>query len=261
MDEVTDQKVCAACGVDVSDAARMKDVQGRYVCLACADRLRHIKIQKRRAQLAAQSADDTVGMDSTADFELLDDLITQTTSPDRLMICPKCKQDMASESPVCRVCGFDVREHRLRMPGVIESLADVGVHVPSFLLSAKPVFRLGILYIVLFGVLPLVDAFLVRKFYMIPMGGAMVLVSSIILWAYVLLGKCVMTRSKAGRLRLTVLSIVFLPISALMAMFYTLSEGRDLFMRTLAWANLTALVLFCIAFGVDQYLYAKELGT
>lgn len=46
-----------------------------------------------------------------------------------------------------------------------------------------------------------------------------------------------------------------------MAMFYTLSEGRDLFMRTLAWANLTALVLFCIAFGVDQYLYAKELGT
>lgn len=257
MDKTSHQKVCAACGVDVTNASRMKDVQGRYVCLACSDRLRQIKVQRRRAELAAASPDATIGMDSTADHELIDDLITITSSPDRFTICPKCKQDMPSESPVCRVCGFDVREHRLRMPGVIEALADVGVHVPGFLLRAKPMFRLGLLYIALFGVLPLLDAFFVRKFYMIPMGGAMVLLSSSAIWFYVLTGRLAITPERGTRIKLIALSVIFFPISAVTAMFQTYAQGRDLFMRTLAWANLVSLLLFCVAFGVDQYLYAK----
>lgn len=255
MDETTDQKLCVACGVDVSNASRMKDVQGRYVCIACSDRLRQIKVQRRRAQLAAESPEATIGMDSTADHELLDDLITISASSDRFTICPKCKQDMPSESPVCRVCGFDVREHRLRMPGVIEALADVGVHAPKFLLHAKPLFRLGVLYIAVFGVLPILDAFLVRKFYLIPMGGAMILLSAACIWFYVLTGRLAMTPERPRRIRLIALSSIFFPISAIMAMFYTYSEGRDLFMRMLAWANLLALLFFLIAFGVDQYLY------
>lgn len=259
MEEQSANKVCVACGADLSAAGRMKDLRGRYVCLVCIEKLRQMKIRRRRGQLAAQSPEQTAGLDSTLDHELLDDLLTIEES-DRVYECPECMNEMDADATVCAACGFDVKERRVVRPGVIGVLADAGVEVPAFLDRDRSLRRMGLAYIAIFGVLPILDAAIMRNFFLVPMGVGMVLAASVAVLGYDLAERFVHRTSTSARARMIALATLLFPFAAVSAMFETVSRGRDGFMRTLAWANLCSLLFVLIAVGIDLYLYRKELG-
>lgn len=252
-------KRCVACGADLSDAGRMKDLRGRYVCLVCAEKLRQMKIRRRRAERAAQNPDQTGGMDSTLDHELLDDFLELDAS-DRLYECPRCMQEMRPDATVCARCGYDVAGRRVERPSVITALNEAGVVVPGFLERRRTLRWGGLVYIAVFGVLPIADAALMRNFYLVPMGVGMVLAASVVVLAYDMVPRVLHRQGVSSRARVILLGLLLFPAAAVSAMFETVSRGRDRFMRTLAWANLYSLLFVLIAVGVDVYLRGKELG-
>lgn len=111
-------KVCAFCGMDVANQQRVKDAQGRYACIPCAERAKQARaaqtakpepppIQVQAAKVASPTNPD--GVDP-----ILNDLLASSTAAKKVA-CTSCGYLVAPEAKICAHCGFDKdtgRAHR-----------------------------------------------------------------------------------------------------------------------------------------------------
>ena len=103
-------KVCAFCGTDVASQPRVKDAQGRYACIPCAERAQHARaaqtakpepppIKVQAAKAAAPATAD--GVDP-----ILNDLLASSITAKKVA-CTSCGYLVDPEAKVCAHCGFD----------------------------------------------------------------------------------------------------------------------------------------------------------
>lgn len=103
-------KVCAFCGMDVANQQRVKDAQGRYACIPCANRAKEARaaqtakpepppIQVQAAKAAAPSTAD--GVDP-----VLNELLAGSTAAKKVA-CGSCGYLVDPEAKICAHCGFD----------------------------------------------------------------------------------------------------------------------------------------------------------
>ncbi|MDX2147709.1 MAG: hypothetical protein SFZ23_09325 [Planctomycetota bacterium] len=104
-------KLCTSCGVDVTQAPRVKDSEGRYFCKACA----------AKAQAAAAPAPQVADEDAAIMAKLAEEAAAITAEA-----CPECHRPWKKGSTLCAYCGHNTKtgkalKTRVLTPEVIKA--------------------------------------------------------------------------------------------------------------------------------------------
>lgn len=108
-------KTCSVCGVDVSNRARVKDSQGRYVCKDCFDRAREAKAAKEPAPKAAQKS-AAASSSTEGDNAFLLGIGGASAAVLGTKPCPECARVLDQHTVICTNCGYNLETgKRLRI--------------------------------------------------------------------------------------------------------------------------------------------------
>ncbi len=104
-------KVCVSCKVDVTNAPRVKDPQGRYYCQACAS-----KVSKAPAKPVSVVAPAASG---NQDFmaKIIDEAAAKAAHT-----CPSCQHPIAPNAQLCTGCGFNLANGKKVMTKVTRDM-------------------------------------------------------------------------------------------------------------------------------------------
>lgn len=91
-------KVCASCAVDVSNAPRTKDAQGRYFCKPCVEKL------KAKAAAPKAAAPKAAVAAAPSDNDVMGKLLADSPG---LELCPNCGGGITSGAMICVRCGYN----------------------------------------------------------------------------------------------------------------------------------------------------------
>jgi hypothetical protein len=117
-------KRCAGCGVDVTNAKRVKDKRGRYVCTSCFQKYRAKKAAA--AGGSAPAARSSGGDDDASDAGLIAHMMReQQRARERAIAeaggqCDGCGEPLSPDARVCTACGFDRKAGKVIATRVLE---------------------------------------------------------------------------------------------------------------------------------------------
>lgn len=105
-------KVCVSCKVDVTNAPRMKDPQGRYYCQACASKATKSSPSKPVSVVAP-------AVSGNQDFmaKIIDEAAEKASHT-----CPSCQHPIAPDAKLCTGCGFNLANGKKVMTKVTRDL-------------------------------------------------------------------------------------------------------------------------------------------
>ncbi len=176
-------KLCTKCGIDCSGKPRTKDAQGRYMCKPCFDAVS----QKAAApKPAAKIAPKPVPVADAADDAAMMAALLESAPAALTETCPSCGNGVAEGNVICTICGYNketgkavsvkVSKPKRDGPGLKDILLNpkytglaTGVVLGGlFALGfAAPIawalfMLLGGLYVLVFSILIIIDAFRMR---------------------------------------------------------------------------------------------------
>ncbi len=105
-------KVCVSCQVDVTNAPRMKDPQGRYFCQACASKATKTSSSKPISVVAP-------AVSGNQDFmaKIIDEAAEKASHT-----CPSCQHPIAPDAKLCTGCGFNLANGKKVMTKVTRDM-------------------------------------------------------------------------------------------------------------------------------------------
>ncbi len=123
-------KVCVSCQVDVTNAPRMKDPQGRYYCQACASKASKASPAKPISVVAP-------AVSGNQDFmaKIIDEAAEKASH-----VCPGCQHPIAPNAKLCTSCGFNI-ENGKRAQTRVERVAKESSVKSVGKLSDSPIYQ------------------------------------------------------------------------------------------------------------------------
>lgn len=245
-------KVCAGCGADVTNAQRMKDAQGRYICSACVAKIRARKQGGAGAGGAGGAASVRVGGSSDQGADLREFMVQAKQAAKNQ--CPSCGVFAQPGSVICLNCGYDARsQSQLQTKfGTARAAKSKGgggggANIFSIAMPENGA-MLGLIALIHFALvvaLPLYDYFVLETNIFIGIAALVVLLTTFTLWIFALIGLMRRVDNLLVSLGILALSFFLPAISAFIALIYSVILARSMAVRVLTIINLAGfLTLF-----------------
>lgn len=258
-------KVCNSCGVDVSTGERMKDAQGRYICIPCVDRLRARKREtgaKRVTNLEGSRATAAALPPSSDQGADLREFMVQAQQAARNQ-CPSCGAFAPPDAVICLSCGYDSRTQgqiqtkfgRARAPKGGGGGGSGGIAlVDNGALAAGA----AVTWIALTFALPAWLAIDQQNIFILLIAGLLNGIPGFIMWIAWLIHFA--RQNSVGKAVLVGIVTLILPVGSVIGAFHFAKEGPNKIVRAFATVVLIcgAILLIANLSGLTEQLIPVE---